>query len=113
MLISRAALQTVVLSLPRPWHWKCMGRTAMPLLRATYGGTPPMELTQALKFSYTSVAQEIVCDTDTIADLCGTLDRLGVHTAYCGRNFGASGPDLWAGYGSTAPRRYRPGSQRL
>ena len=40
-----------------------------------------MELAQALKFSYTSVAQEIVCDTDTIADLCGMLDRLGAHTA--------------------------------
>jgi alcohol dehydrogenase class IV len=40
-----------------------------------------MELAQALQFSYTSVAQEIVCDTDTIADLCSTLDRLGAHTA--------------------------------
>ena len=35
-----------------------------------------MELAQALKFSYTSVAQEIVCDTDTVVNLCDTLDRL-------------------------------------
>jgi alcohol dehydrogenase class IV len=35
-----------------------------------------MELAQALQFSYTSVAQEIVCETDAIARLCGTLDRL-------------------------------------
>jgi maleylacetate reductase len=40
-----------------------------------------MELTQALQFTYTSVAQEIVCATDAMADLCGTLDRLGAHTA--------------------------------
>ena len=40
-----------------------------------------MELAHALQFSYTSVAQEIVCDTDAIADLCGTLDRLGANTA--------------------------------
>src|SRR5678815_2149032 len=40
-----------------------------------------MELAHALKFSYTSVAQEIVCDTDAIAALCGTLERLDAHTA--------------------------------
>jgi alcohol dehydrogenase class IV len=40
-----------------------------------------MELAQALKFSYTSVAQEIVCDTDTIVGLCGTLDRLEAKNA--------------------------------
>src|SRR5215467_8069038 len=49
--------------------------------RATYGGMPTMELAQALQFSYTSMAQEIVCDTDTIAALCGILDRLGASTA--------------------------------
>ena len=37
-----------------------------------------MELPQALQFSYTSVSQEIVCDTDAIVGLCGTLDRLDV-----------------------------------
>src|SRR5918912_3414724 len=58
-----------------------MGCTAVPSLIATYGGIPIMELAHALQFSYTSVAQEIVCDTDAIADLCGTLDRLGAHTA--------------------------------
>jgi len=40
-----------------------------------------MELAQALKFSYTSVAQEIVCDTDTIVGLCDTLDRLEAKNA--------------------------------
>src|SRR5438270_13119516 len=50
-------------------------------MRATYGGRPSMELAQALQFSYTSVAQEIVCDTDAMAGLCGTLDRVGAHTA--------------------------------
>ena len=35
-----------------------------------------MELAQALKFSYTSVAQEIVCDTDTIVGLCDILARI-------------------------------------
>src|SRR5262252_4708772 len=49
--------------------------------RAIYGGTPTMELAHALQFTYTSVAQEIVCDTDAIADLSGTLDRLRANTA--------------------------------
>src|SRR5712691_4186211 len=40
-----------------------------------------MELTHALKFSYTSVAQEMVCDTDAITGLCGTLDRLDAKNA--------------------------------
>ena len=40
-----------------------------------------MELAHALKFSYTSVAKEIVCDTDAIADLGSTLDRLSANTA--------------------------------
>ena len=40
-----------------------------------------MELTHALQFNYTSVAQEIVCDTDAMTGLCGTLDRLGANTA--------------------------------
>lgn len=40
-----------------------------------------MECAQTLKFSYTSVAQEIVCDTDVMADLYTTLDRLGATTA--------------------------------
>jgi alcohol dehydrogenase class IV len=40
-----------------------------------------MELAQALQFSYTSVAQEIVCATDTMASLGGTLDRLRAKTA--------------------------------
>lgn len=35
-----------------------------------------MELAQVLQFRYTSVAQEIVCDTDALARLCDTLDRL-------------------------------------
>src|SRR5262245_46023796 len=52
-----------------------------PPRRATYGETPAMEFAQALKFSYTSVAQEIVCDTDVIASLGDTLDRLGATTA--------------------------------
>src|SRR6266571_7861551 len=46
-----------------------------------YGGTCTMELAHALQFNYTSVVQEIVCDTDAMADLCGRLDRLGAHTA--------------------------------
>src|SRR5919199_6361375 len=58
-----------------------MRYTAVPSLKATYGGTPTMELARALQFSYTSVAQEIVCATDAIADLCGTRDRLGAHMA--------------------------------
>ncbi|MBM3226742.1 MAG: iron-containing alcohol dehydrogenase [Candidatus Tectomicrobia bacterium] len=40
-----------------------------------------MELAQALQYRYSSVAQEIVCDTDAIAGLCGTLDRLGAGRA--------------------------------
>lgn len=40
-----------------------------------------MEIAQALQFSYTSVAQEIVCDTDAIARLCATLDRLQAQNA--------------------------------
>src|SRR5438105_13647615 len=67
--------------MPLQWHWRCRRRTALPSLRAMYGGTFPMELAHALQFNYTSVAQEIVCDTDAMADLCGTLDRLGAHTA--------------------------------
>jgi hypothetical protein len=38
-----------------------------------------MEFAHALQFSYTSVAQEIVCATDAIADFRGTLDRLDVY----------------------------------
>jgi alcohol dehydrogenase class IV len=40
-----------------------------------------MGFAQALQYSYTSVAQEIVCDTDVMASLCDTLDRLGASTA--------------------------------
>ncbi len=40
-----------------------------------------MELAQTLKFGYTSVAQEIVCDTDTIVGLCDMLDRLDANNA--------------------------------
>ena len=40
-----------------------------------------MELTRALHFRYNSVAQEIVCDTEAISGLGGTLDRLGARTA--------------------------------
>jgi alcohol dehydrogenase class IV len=40
-----------------------------------------MELARALQFSYTSVAQEIVCDTDAIGRLCATLDRLQAQNA--------------------------------
>ena len=36
-----------------------------------------MDVAYALQFSYTSVAQEIVCDTEAIEGLCGTLERLG------------------------------------
>src|SRR5262245_25861667 len=119
MQLSRAAPQTMVLSMPRLWPWRCMGRTAVPSLRATYGGRLTTELAQALKFSYTSVAQEIVCDTDTIADLCGTLDRLAAHTAMiiCGPSImrssnvirrvqealGARGVGLFAGVAPHAP----------
>ena len=40
-----------------------------------------MELAHALHFTHTSVAQEIVCDTDAIMRLCRTLDTLGAQTA--------------------------------
>ena len=40
-----------------------------------------MELTTALQFSYNSVAQEIVCNTDAISGLGHTLDRLSARTA--------------------------------
>jgi alcohol dehydrogenase len=40
-----------------------------------------LELTTALQFSYSSVAQEIVCDTDAISGLGHRLDRLGAKTA--------------------------------
>ena len=42
MLISRAALQTVVLSMPRLWHWRYMRRTAVPSLRATFTEGHPL-----------------------------------------------------------------------
>lgn len=40
-----------------------------------------MERTNALQFSYNSVAQEIVCATDAISSLGHRLDRLGARTA--------------------------------
>jgi hypothetical protein len=40
-----------------------------------------MELTQALTFRYSSVAQELLCGPDAIAGLGGALDRLGAETA--------------------------------
>src|SRR5262249_7879330 len=43
--------------------------------------TTTVEHTNALQFSYNSVAQEIVCDTDAISGLCHTLHRLGAKTA--------------------------------
>ena len=59
MLTSRAVPWTMVLSRQRQWHWRCLGRTAVLSLRATCGGTLTMELAHALRFSYTSVAQEM------------------------------------------------------
>jgi hypothetical protein len=43
--------------------------------------TATVELINTLHFRYNSVAQEIVCDTDTISGLAGILDRLGAKTA--------------------------------
>jgi len=40
-----------------------------------------LEHINALQYSYNSVAQEIVCNTDAISGLCHTLDRLGARTA--------------------------------
>src|SRR2546426_12596079 len=56
------------------WHWMYTRLTSDEEASS-------MELAKALKFSYTSVAQEMVCDTDAIAGLCGTLDRLGANNA--------------------------------
>jgi len=39
-----------------------------------------VELTNALQFSCTSVAQEIVCHSDAITGLCTTLDCMGART---------------------------------
>ena len=40
-----------------------------------------MEPINALQYSYNSLAQEIVCNIDTISGLCHTLDRCGARTA--------------------------------
>ena len=40
-----------------------------------------MEHTNTLQYSYNSVAQEIVCNTDASSGLCHTLDRCGARTA--------------------------------
>src|SRR5215475_4052185 len=73
-LTSRAAPRTMVLSMPRTGH------SLYPICISDKEAAT-MELAQALKFSYASVAQEIVCDTDTIVNLCETLDRLNAKNA--------------------------------
>lgn len=40
-----------------------------------------MELPDALRFSYSTVTQDIVCDPEAISGLCRSLDRLGVRNA--------------------------------
>ncbi len=40
-----------------------------------------MDMEHALKFSYSSVTQEIICETDAISGIGHTLDRLGARTA--------------------------------